>query len=34
VIEAGMARARKADLAGDRGACEQALADVQRAIGP
>jgi hypothetical protein len=34
VIEAGMARARKADLAGDRGACEQALADVGRAIGP
>jgi hypothetical protein len=34
VIEAGMARARKADLAGDKGACEQALAEVQRAIGP
>jgi hypothetical protein len=34
VIESGMARARKADAAGDKGACEQALADVQRAIGP
>jgi hypothetical protein len=34
VIEGGMARARKADLAGDKGACEQALAEVQRAIGP
>jgi hypothetical protein len=34
VIEAGIARARKADIEGDRGACEQALADVQRAIGP
>jgi hypothetical protein len=34
VIEAGMARARKADLAGDKGACEQALAEVGRAIGP
>jgi hypothetical protein len=34
VIESGMARARKADLAGDKGACEQALADVGRAIGP
>jgi hypothetical protein len=34
VIETGMARARKADAAGDKGACEQALADVQRAIGP
>ena len=33
-IEAGMARARKADLAGDKSACEQALAEVQRAIGP
>jgi len=30
----GMARARRADLAGDRSACEQALADVGRAIGP
>jgi hypothetical protein len=29
-----MARAREADLAGDQSACEQALADVQRAIGP
>jgi hypothetical protein len=34
VIESGMARARKADAAGDKGACEQALAEVQRAIGP
>jgi hypothetical protein len=33
-VEAGMARARKADLANDKSACEQALADVQRAIGP
>ena len=34
VIAAAMARARKADQAGDQSACEQALADVQRAIGP
>jgi hypothetical protein len=34
VIETGMARARNADLAGDKGACEQALADVGRAVGP
>jgi hypothetical protein len=34
VVEAAMARARKADLANDKSACEQALADVQRAIGP
>jgi len=34
VIAAAMARARKADDAGDQSACEQALADVQRAIGP
>jgi len=33
-VESGMARARKADLEGDKGACERALADVQRAIGP
>jgi hypothetical protein len=33
-IEAGLARARKADDAGDNGACEQALAEVARAIGP
>jgi hypothetical protein len=33
-IEAGMARARRADAAGDKSACEQALAEVQRAIGP
>jgi hypothetical protein len=29
-----MARAREADRAGDQSACEQALAEVQRAIGP
>jgi hypothetical protein len=29
-----MARARAADSAGDKDACEQALADVQRVIGP
>jgi hypothetical protein len=29
-----MARARAADLAGDQSSCEQALADVQRALGP
>jgi hypothetical protein len=28
-----MVRARAADSAGDKNACEQALADVQRAIG-
>jgi type II secretory pathway component HofQ len=33
-LAAAMARAREADLAGDQSACEQALADVQRAIGP
>lgn len=33
-VEAAMARAREADRAGDQSACEQALADVQRAIGP
>jgi hypothetical protein len=33
-VKAAMARARKADLANDNSACEQALADVQRAIGP
>ena len=31
---AAMAQARAADQAGDNGACERALADVQRAIGP
>jgi hypothetical protein len=31
---AAMARARAADHAGDNGACERALADVQGAIGP
>ena len=34
VVAAAMARAYKADHAGDQGACEQALADVQRALGP
>jgi len=29
-----MARARTADSAGDKSACEQALADAQRALGP
>jgi hypothetical protein len=33
-VAAAMARARQADSAGDKSACEQALADVQRAIGP
>jgi hypothetical protein len=33
-VKAAMARARKADLANDKSNCEQALADVQRAIGP
>lgn len=33
-VNAAMTRARQADDAGDRSACEQALADVQRAIGP
>ena len=31
---AGYPFTRKADLAGDKGACEQALAEVGRAIGP
>jgi hypothetical protein len=31
---AAMARARGADKAGDNGACERALADVQGVIGP
>jgi hypothetical protein len=31
--EQAMARARAADSAGDKSACEQALADVERAIG-
>src|SRR5580693_8133277 len=33
MIETGMARAREADAANDRTVCEQALAEVQRAIG-
>jgi hypothetical protein len=34
VVRAAMARARKADQAGDKATCEQALAEVQRSIGP
>jgi hypothetical protein len=33
-IKAGMERARQADAAGNRAGCEQALAEVQRTIGP
>ncbi len=33
-VRAAMARAREADRAGDTAACEQALSDVQRTIGP
>ena len=33
-VVAGMARAREADRAGDQSACEQALTDVRRALGP
>ncbi len=33
-VAADMARAREADRAGDQSACEQALAEVRRAIGP
>jgi hypothetical protein len=33
-ITAAMARAREADGAGNQGACEQALADARRALGP
>jgi len=33
-ISAAMARAREADGAGNQSACEQALADVRRALGP
>jgi hypothetical protein len=32
-VEQAMASARAADGAGDKAACEQALADVQRALG-
>ena len=31
---AAMARARAADGAGDKGACDRALADAQRSLGP
>jgi hypothetical protein len=34
LVEAAMARARKADLADDKNGCDQALADVRQAIGP
>ena len=33
-VRQAMLRARAADSAGDKNACEHALADVQRAIGP
>jgi hypothetical protein len=33
-VTAALTRAREADRAGDQSACEQALAEVQRAIGP
>ena len=33
-VRQAMSRARAADSAGDKNACEQALADVQRALGP
>ena len=33
-VAAAMARAREAYYAGDQNACEKALADVQRALGP
>jgi hypothetical protein len=34
LVKQAMARARAADSAGDNAACKQALAEVQRAIGP
>ncbi len=34
LVRLAMARARAADSAGDNAACKQALAEVQRAIGP
>ena len=33
LVQQAMARARAADGAGDKSACEQALAEIQRAIG-
>jgi hypothetical protein len=33
-VAAAMAQAREADRAGDQSGCEQALADVRRALGP
>jgi hypothetical protein len=33
-LAAAVARAREADRAGDRSACEQAVAEVQRLLGP
>lgn len=33
-VKEAMARARTADIAGDKSACEQALADIQRMIAP
>ena len=32
-IQQGMAQARAADNSGDKAACEQALAEVQRSLG-
>jgi hypothetical protein len=34
IVRAAMAQAREADQAGDKVTCEQALAEVQRTIGP
>jgi hypothetical protein len=33
-VKDAMTRAREADIAGNKAACEQALADVQRVLGP
>ena len=33
-VNAAMTRARAADQAGDKSACDEALADAQRALGP
>jgi hypothetical protein len=33
-LKDAMANARRADIDGDKNACEQALADAQRALGP
>jgi hypothetical protein len=34
IVRVAMVRLREADRAGDKAACEQALEEVQRAIGP